>query len=65
MPRWKFFVWTFAGTTIWNVFLAGAGWYLGVNFRKAEAWTGPAAVVTCAAILAWYLWRVATWKPRA
>ncbi|MBN8809563.1 MAG: DedA family protein [Sphingomonas sp.] len=64
MKRWKFIVWTLAGTTIWNLFLTGAGWYLGANFREAEAWTGPAAVAICVAIAVWYLYRVATWKPR-
>ena len=65
MPRWKFIVWTLAGTTIWNAFLTGAGWYLGANFREAEAWTGPAAVAICAAIAAWYVWRVVSWRPKA
>jgi len=64
MPRWKFIVWTLAGTFIWNLFLTGAGYWLGHNFREAEAWTGPAAVAIGVLITVWYLYRVATWKPR-
>lgn len=64
MPLWKFLVWTLAGTTIWNAFLVGAGYWLGNNFREAESWTGPVAIAVCALIAAWYLYRVATWKPK-
>lgn len=64
MPRWKFVVWTLAGTAIWNLFLTGAGYWLGASFRQAEAWTGPAAAVLIGAIAVWYVWRVATWKPK-
>ena len=64
MPRWKFIVWTLAGTFIWNLFLTGAGYWLGHNFREAEAWTGPAAVAIGVVITLWYLYRVVTWKPR-
>ena len=64
MPQWKFIVWTLAGTAIWNLFLTGAGYWLGANFREAERWTGPAAAVLLAAITVFYLWRVITWKPK-
>jgi membrane protein DedA with SNARE-associated domain len=64
MSLWRFIGWTLAGTAIWNAFLTLAGWYLGANFREAEAWTGPAAVAILVAIAAWYLYRVVTWKPR-
>jgi membrane protein DedA with SNARE-associated domain len=64
MPRWKFLVWTVAGVTIWNVFLTGAGYWLGENFREAEGWTGPVATVLIAGVGVWYVWRVITWKPR-
>ena len=64
MPRWKFIVWTLAGTAIWNLFLTGAGYWLGHNFREAENWTGPAAAAIIGLIVIWYIWRVATWKPK-
>ncbi|AXJ94737.1 MULTISPECIES: DedA family protein [unclassified Sphingomonas] len=65
MPGWKFVVWTFAGSAIWNSLLAGAGYYLGSNFEAIDRYVGPAAVVLTVAIVGAYLWRVATWKPRA
>ena len=64
MPRWKFVIWTLGGTAIWNLFLTGADYWLGANFREAESWTGPAAAVLIGAIVVWYIWRVATWKAR-
>jgi membrane protein DedA with SNARE-associated domain len=64
MARWKFIVWTLAGTLIWNLFLTGAGYWLGANFRQAEAWTGPVAAGAIALIVVYYLWRVITWQPR-
>ena len=64
MPRGRFLLATAAGTTIWNIFLAGAGYLLGSRFRTAEAWTGPVAIgITVLAVL-FYLYRAATWKPR-
>lgn len=64
MPRWRFLLATAAGTTIWNIFLAGAGFLLGTRFREAEAWTGPAAIGVTVLVVIYYLYRVATWKPR-
>jgi len=64
MPLWKFFVWTFAGSLIWNSLLAGAGLYLGSRFEELSKFVGPAAIAMTVAILIGYVWRVATWKPR-
>jgi membrane protein DedA with SNARE-associated domain len=64
MPRGRFLVWTTAGAAIWNSILAGAGYYLGTNFRELDQFVGPAAVAIMAVIALVYLWRVTTWKPR-
>ena len=64
MPHWKFLLWTFAGSAIWNAILAGAGLYLGTNFEQLQRYVGPAAVVTTAAMIAFYLYRVITWRRR-
>lgn len=64
MPRGLLLLWTAAGAAIWNCILAGAGYYLGTNFRELDRFVGPAAVGIMAVILLLYLWRVATWKPR-
>lgn len=64
MPLGKFLVWTFAGSAIWNSFLAGAGLTLGLRFEELERFVGPIAVATIVLVVACYLWRVATWTPR-
>jgi len=64
MPLWRFLVWTFAGSLIWNSILAGAGLYLGARFAELDHYVGPLAVAIMVLIVIAYIWRVATWKPR-
>lgn len=64
MPRWRFLLWTAAGAAVWDSILAGAGYYLGTNFRELDRFVGPAAIGIMAVIALVYLWRVITWKPR-
>lgn len=64
MPHWKFFLWTFAGSAIWNSILAGAGLFLGTNFRDLQDYIGPFALASIVVMILWYLYRVLTWKPR-
>lgn len=63
MPRWRFLLWTAAGAVIWNAVLAGAGYYLGANFRELDHYVGPVAAATMVAIVIGYGWRVLKWKP--
>jgi membrane protein DedA with SNARE-associated domain len=64
MPLWKFLLWTFAGSAIWNSMLAGAGLLLGSRFQVLEQYIGPFAIATTAAMVLAYLYRVVTWKPK-
>lgn len=64
MPRWRFLVATGAGTTIWNIILAGAGILLDRNFEQLDRYIGPLAIATMVAVLGYYIYRVVTWKPR-
>ena len=64
MPLGRFLLCTAGGAAIWNCILAGAGYYLGMNFRELDRFVGPAAVAIMVVIGLLYLWRVATWKPR-
>ena len=64
MSPLKFLVYTFAGAAIWNSILIGAGYYLGNNFAHLEVYTGPVTIGTALIIVAFYLYRVLTWKPR-
>jgi len=63
MPRWQFLAWTAAGTAIWNVILAAAGYYLGMRFDELDRYVGPVAIGTVVAIVAIYVWRILTWRP--
>jgi len=64
MGRVQFLVYTIAGTTIWNILLIGAGYYLGNNFGVLEKYTGPVTILTIAVIVGAYVWRVVRWQPR-
>lgn len=64
MRLWRFVLYTAAGSTVWNVFLVGIGYWLGMNIEQIDQWIAPAVTITAALIVALYLWRVVTWKPR-
>lgn len=64
MPLWKFLVWTFAGSAIWNSILAWAGLFFGSRFAVLDRYVGPVAVGLTVCIVLAYLWRVTTWRPR-
>ncbi|QIG79270.1 DedA family protein [Stakelama tenebrarum] len=63
MPRLKFLFYTTLGSAIWNGFLAGAGYYLGRNFREIDQVLNPLAIVFIALVGGWYIWRVIRWEP--
>ncbi len=63
MPRWRFLVWTTAGTTVWNAVLVGAGYWLGARYHALEAYIGPVATVILVLAAIAYVWRVLTWRP--
>jgi membrane protein DedA with SNARE-associated domain len=60
MPIWRFTVYTFAGSFVWAVGLATAGYKLGENYEDVRAWMQPVEYPV-AAILAllviWYVYR--------
>lgn len=64
MPRWKFFVFTFAGSLVWNALLIKGGEWLGNYLAESQdilAWI--VIGMTGMAVLG-YLYRVVTWVPR-
>jgi membrane protein DedA with SNARE-associated domain len=65
MPMWKFLLFTFVGSAIWNTVLASAGYYLGSRFEQLDRYVGPVAIATTVLIVLGYFYRVMTWKPRA
>lgn len=62
MPAWRFALWTTGGALIWNLLLAGAGYYLGVHFERIDDWLGPLTNVAVGFIVVAYLWRLFTWR---
>jgi len=65
MPLRRFMAYTTAGSLVWNVVLVGVGFWLGTTFESIDRWVAPVVIALAALALAGYLWRVATWKPRA
>lgn len=64
MGHGRFLLFTFAGAAVWNTLLIHGGrlaaQYLG-GFEGALGW---GLVALTAGFVIWYIWRVATWKPR-
>lgn len=64
MSQIKFIIWTAAGSAIWITALAGAGHWFGQQFAQAERFIGPVAILSIGILVAVYIYRVATWKPK-
>ena len=64
MPLWKFLLFTFVGSAIWNTMLAAAGLFLGSRFSELDKYVGPVAIATTVLVIGAYAYRVLTWKPR-
>lgn len=62
MPLGKFLLYTSAGTLVWTALLALGGWTLGQRHDAVAEWLGPVSTAVLVAILAWYLYRVATFR---
>jgi membrane protein DedA with SNARE-associated domain len=62
IPRLVFYLWTALGSTVWILFLAGAGWWLEDQYDRLEAMLEPLAYVVVAGILGTYLWHI--WSSR-
>ena len=64
MPIGRFLAFTFVGTGIWNAGLIAGGYVLGTHFASLENWVGWFGLTVTGLAVAWYLYRVATWRPR-
>ena len=60
----RFLAYTALGTGVWTMLLAAAGVWLGANYERVAGWLEPVSLAVVAAILIWYLWRVATFGRR-
>ncbi|MBV7255164.1 DedA family protein [Pacificimonas sp. WHA3] len=65
MPLRVFLPLTFIGVSAWNAALAWLGYQLGGEYQAIEQYLGPVSLAVIAAMVAFYLWRVATFtSPR-
>jgi len=64
MQRWKFLVFTFVGSAIWNAALIMGGRWLANYLDELNGVLGWGIAVMVAIAVIAYLWRVITWKPR-
>ena len=60
-----FFVWSTIGTAGWTGALAAAGHLLGEHSRDLGRYIGPVSMAVLGAMALGYVYRVATWRPRA
>ena len=63
MSVWRFLIFTFAGTAVWNAVLIEGGRQIAPLFDKYKSLASLIVVVLMAAIVLWYVYRVVTWKP--
>jgi membrane protein DedA with SNARE-associated domain len=64
MNLWRFLAFTFIGSAAWNVVLIGGGHLLADAFGASQKVMTWALVATAVVGVMFYLWRLATWKPR-
>lgn len=62
MPPARFVLLTTLGAGVWTSALGLAGYVLGKQYDAVEQWLGPASTVIMAAILLYYIYRVATFR---
>ncbi|MXP25223.1 DedA family protein [Altererythrobacter indicus] len=65
MKLWRFLLFTFLGTGLWNVLLIFGGQWLGRSFEQSQNILGWVVIGLIAAGVLFYVWRVITWKPRS
>lgn len=63
LPR--FLLFSGIGTALWAALLAGAGYLLEARYQEVQGWLNPASDAILAVLVAWYAWRVITFRPRA
>lgn len=59
----RFLIWSTLGTMGWTALLAVAGYVLGQRYEMVDEYIGPLSTAIIALLVAWYLWRVLTWRP--
>lgn len=60
----RFVIFTAAGTAFWTAFLTAAGYLLESQYERVQAWLNPVSTAVVVGLVAWYLWRVITYRRR-
>lgn len=64
MSKLKFCIFTAAGAALWNAILIGGTQWLARTFEETEYVVSGVIIATVVLAVGFYLWRLATWKPR-
>ncbi|SPJ24938.1 DedA family protein [Palleronia abyssalis] len=64
MPLPRFLAYTSAGTLIWTAFLTASGYFLESQYERVQAWLNPVSTAVVVGLVAFYIWRVATYRRR-
>ncbi|MBC2669444.1 DedA family protein [Novosphingobium piscinae] len=64
MSHARFLAFTFAGAAVWNTLLIHGGRLVARYLSAFEDAIGYGIVGLTGVVVLWYLWRVATWRPR-
>lgn len=59
----RFLVYSAIGTSVWTALLAGAGYWLEEGYQQASHIINPLSTAITVGLVAWYLYRVATFDP--
>ncbi len=62
MGMQKFILWTSLGAAMWNAILAGLAFWLADEYERIHHWFNPLSTAVVVGLIAWYLYRVATFK---
>ena len=64
MPLAQFLLYSTIGSLIWTAILTGAGYLLESQYEQVAHYVDPVSKAILALLLAWYVYRVITWKPK-
>ncbi|WP_170005222.1 DedA family protein [Pseudopontixanthobacter vadosimaris] len=65
MPVWRFLIFTFLGSALWNILLVLGGQWLGQYLEEYKAVIGWIILGLIGLTIAGYVYRVLTWTPRS
>lgn len=64
MPMAQFLLYSTVGSLIWTGILTAAGYLLESQYERVSQYVDPVSKGILILLVGWYLYRVATWKPK-